>query len=73
MTDKRILRQPDIARKQLALLRFKQQRAYGALNDAAEWQGPQKIRAFVRVRDMQYENFIEARYEAKVAGSVIFG
>lgn len=70
---KKILRQKEIARKQLALLRLKQQRAYHALCDAAEWQGRQTLRPFVRVRDAQYENFIEARIEAKAAGSAIFG
>lgn len=68
-----ILRQRDLARKQLALLRLMQQRALGALMDAAEWQGKQTLRPFARVRDYQFEHYTEARREARAAGVAIFG
>lgn len=73
MNQKPILRQADVARKQLALLRLMQQRALGALQDAAEWQGKQTLKPFARVRDSQFENYVEARREARAAGVAIFG
>lgn len=69
----RILRQRDLARKQLALLRWRQQVAFGALVDASEWQGAINPRAFRRARLLQFENYMKARAQAKAAGSAIFG
>lgn len=69
----RILRQRGVVRKQLALLRLLQVRAIGTLEAASEWQGHQPLRAFRRVREAEFENYMTARRTAKAAGAAIFG
>lgn len=69
----RSLRQTEIARKQLVLLRLLQLRALAHLESAADWQGRQTLRAFARARESEFRSYMDARARAKAAGATIFG